>query len=541
MLKIPSKAGLKRFFVPRIHRTKGLLLGLLVLSGLALFWFISGFSQQEQGDSTRPELKFVRVKIGMRTPQDLEYLKGMGIECPKSGDCVVIITEAQRRQLEKKGLKAKALTGLYSDKGPNQVEYKLVKEIDLKADGVETIVFGPKIDRSSAQSEIILGVNEMDNKVCVYDSEFNLINKMDLRDITFSKNLRYLGGIRFVKIPQDVTEKGSYKFELFDYTGKKLWELARELDYDASPNGYSISSKGTVIERNHLGGILGFYDHGGKEIKKTQIYVGEWDPGGQGMRGEFSEDGEYLLIQAGDDYGHTFGEGIGVLFFTLDGKELWRFNTEDKGMAAASISRFNKYVAVSTRWSTYLLSREGNQIKKFSKLFATRLCFSSNEEYALITEYSRTLHLLKTENGEIIFKHTPSASAGSIYSTDIAQDAKMFGIVACYPGITKLRPEKEGNVEVLLIGFDGSKVWSDIFPSQEGPLFRMVNLLLSDDGKQMTIQIGSKIMIYQLVPFSDGNGIEKGKLNFTTHTNDFACNCRKGCYSVSEKSISKNL
>lgn len=478
---------------------KGLIVALLVSSCLAVIWVIYGFTQSQEADSTRPELKFVRAKIGWRDAKDLEYLKGMGIECPKSGECVVIITEVQRRQLEKKGLKAKALTGLRPDKGPNQVEYKLVREVDLKADGVEAIVFGPKKDKGSALSDIVLGLNEMNDSICVYDSELKLINKMHLRNVSFSKDLRYLGGIEYIKVPEDASEKGSYKFKLFGYTGKKLWELEREIYYDDEPNSFSISSKGTVIERNHLGGILGFYDHGGKEIKKTQIYVGEWDPGGQGMRGEFSEDGEYLLIQAGDDYGHTFGEGIGVLFFTLDGKELWRFNTEDKGMAAASISRFNKYVAVSTRWSTYLLSREGNQIKKFSKLFATRVCFSSNEEYALITEYSRTLHLLKTENGEIIFKYTPSASAGSIYSTDIAQDAKMFGIVACYPGITKLRPEKEGNVEVLLIGFDGSKVWSDIFPSQEGPLFRMVNLLLSDDGKQMTIQIGSKIMIYQQV------------------------------------------
>ena len=47
-------------------------------------------------------------------------------------------------------------------------------------------------------------------------------------------------------------------------------------------------------------------------------------------------------------------------------------------------------------------------------------------------------------------------------------------------------------------------------------------------------------MSYQLVPFSDENSIEKGKLNFIPHSNDFACNRGKGCHSVSEKSINKN-
>lgn len=255
---------------------KGLIVSLLVLSGLALVLFVYGFTQQNEGDSTRPQLKFVRARIGWRDAKDLQYLKGMGIECPKSGECVVIITEAQRRQIEKAGLKAKALTGLRPDKGPNQVEYKLVREIDLKTDGVESIVFGPKKDKSSALSEIILGLKG--KEVCVYDSTFNLLSKMYLRRVTFSKNLRYLGGIKYEKIPQDVTEKGSYKFELFDYTGKKLWELERELYYDAGLNSYSISSKGTVIERHHGSGEVSFYDQKGNEIKKTKVGIGGGDP-----------------------------------------------------------------------------------------------------------------------------------------------------------------------------------------------------------------------------------------------------------------------
>ncbi len=473
---------LKRFF------PKGLIVSLLVLSGLALVLFVSGFSQQEQRDTTGTKPAWERVRIAVATEEQYQYLKGLGIDCPIGQMCEVSIPEWQRKEIEKRGgIKVKVLPPPAPppppEKRPNQVEYKLVREIDLKRDGVESIVFGPKKDKNSALSDIILGLNEMENKVCVYDSTFNLISKMYLRRVTFSENLRYLGGIKYVKIPQDVTEKGSYKFELFDYTGKKLWELERELYYDASPNSYSVSSKGTVVERDHLNGILTFYDQKGNKIKKIQLYVGTWDPGGQGIRGEFSEDGEYLLIQAADEDGHAFGEGIGVLFFTSDGKELWRFNTEDKGMGAKNISKLNNYVAVSTKGTTYLLSREGNRIKKFGHLFATGICFSSNEKYTLLTEYYHTAYLIRSENGEIIAKYGASKKGGSIYATDIAEEAKVFGVLC--------------SAMASVIGFDGGTLWSTNFPVPEGPLFRMLNMSLSNDGKQLVVQVGTKIMIYQ--------------------------------------------
>jgi len=494
---------LKRFF------PKGLIVSLLVLSGLALVLFVYGSTQQNEGDSTRPELKFVRAKIGWRDAKDLQYLKGMGIECPKSGECIVIITEAQRRQIEKAGLKAKALTGLRPDKGPNLVEYKIVREVDLKADGVETIVFGPKKDKSSALSELVLGLNGTDNEVCVYDSNFNLIHKMHLRDASFSRNLRYIGGIKFEKVPQDVTEMGSYKFELFDYTGKKLWELERELHYDASYNGYSISSNGTVVEGD-WNGILTFYDQKGNERKKVQLYRGTGDIGGQGMTGQFSEDGEYLFEIAHDDVDHVFGVGKGVMLFTSNGEELWRFAIEENGGGGLGISNQGNYMIVSAfvwpvpdtgfKASTYLLSQTGKLIKRYDNLYTGRICFSSNEKYAFLA-HQNTPFLTELNSGEVISQWWKPKMASqydiNFNSVDIAEDVKILGLISCYPGVEKLVQDKEGNVRVLMIGFDGSKVWSDIFPSEEGRSLSPVNLRLSDDGKQMIIQIGSKIMVYQ--------------------------------------------
>lgn len=495
-------------------RAKVLIVGLLswlFLSIHAMVWVGDALSQLDPEDSTEAKLLWARVKFEVKTSEDYEYLEKMGIDCPERGGCEVIVNRWQMEQLRERGFELTVLERLRPDEGPNQVEYQLVKEIDLKSDGVGFIVFGPKKGRSSALSEIILGMK--DKGVCIYDSDFNLLQKITLNKITYSKNLRYIGGIEYVSVPQDVTEKSSYKFLIFDYTGKKLWELERELHYDASPNTYSISSKGYVIEKDHLNGILTFFDPSGNEIKKIQLYRGTWDPGGQGVSSEFSEDGEYLLITAQDDDGHVFGEGIGVILFTQDGEELWRFTTNEGGTGKERISRLGNYVIVSSHVfpytfpfkpkNTYILSREGTLTRKLESQLATDICISSDEKYVLITSDSwQALSLISLESGETIFKYNVKRRNRDIYSTDIAQDASMFGLISCYSAIKPLSRETEGkerNIEALLIDFRGRKVWSKTYPFQGGPLFRMVNLTLSDDGKQMAIQIGSKVMIYQQV------------------------------------------
>jgi hypothetical protein len=473
--------------------------GVAVLSGLllscALVWLlVVNAPSQEEPDSSQMKLVQERIRVTVKKRAQYELLKGMVGECAPFDSThgepwEFVVNQWQRKQLERTGAKVRVIAEIKPEEEEHQVEYRLVREIDLKADGVESVILGPKKDKNSALSEIILGLEDEGKgvtKVTVYDFNFDPIGEMRLRDVTFSRNLEYIGGIEYTSATQDASEKWMYKFQLLDYTGKKLWEL-RERELHEVNCTYSISNRGTVIELDHGSGVVTFIDQDGNDINKIQLYVGTGDPGGQGIRGEFSEDGRYLLIQAGDDHGHAFGEGIGLLLFTWDGKELWRFNTEDKGMGAKGISWLDNYVAVSTKATTYLLSREGNPIKEFDQLFATGICFSSNEEYMLLTEHGHTTYVIRLENGEIISKYTFSGWPGRIYHADIAGDAEVYGFISCIPG---------QKVEVMLVRFDGREVWSKTFPYLEHPGGKL-RLSLSDDGKEIIIAIGSKTMIYQ--------------------------------------------
>ena len=197
-----------------------------------------------------------------------------------------------------------------------------------------------------------------------------------------------------------------------------------------------------------------------------------------------------ITIEEGE-YPDTLEQGMRVLLFTSDGEELWRFNTEEnaRGGWGRGISRFGNYVIVSSRvWpssyprdrrSTYLLSNNGELLMKYENVSSSLICFSSSDKYALFHSPHEGAFLLDLPSGEVLLKYGRKGGFHQANSLDIAEDAKIFGLAS--------------SSAVSLIGFDGSKVWSQSFPADGGKS----TLSLSDDGKQLAAQIGTKILIYQ--------------------------------------------
>jgi hypothetical protein len=475
-----------------------LAVGVMALLVLSIVVLVFVFAQEEQLDSTQMKLIQERVKVAIKTSDQYKLLKDLGIECPPFDSTdgrawELTMNQWQRMQLEKKGIGVSVLSGLKPEEEPRRIEYKLVKEIDLGRDGVENIVFGPKKDRSSALSEIILGLEDEGKgvtRVSVYDFNFNLIGEMHLSNVTFSKNLRYIGGIEYEKVTQDGSEKWMYKFQLFDYTGKKLWEFKERELYEVNST-YSISNRGTVIELGHGSGVVTFIDQNGSEIKKVKLCNSSGTPGAGIGGGTFSEDGEYALVIVDKSCPDTLDERGRVMFFSWDGRELGRFLCEENNSIGASISTLGSYVmATSLVWpplnynyppdkkSTYLLSNKGELIKKYENMLASSICFSSNEKYALFDSYG-TLLLIDLPSGEVLFKYGRWGGLFQQNCLDIAEEARLFGSATA--------------TAVILLGVDGTKVWSHPLSSEGGG----VTLRLSDDGKQIIIAFGSKIMIYQ--------------------------------------------
>jgi hypothetical protein len=470
---------------------KGLVVGLSILFVLAVIWVIYGFTQSQEGDSTRPEFKFVRVKIGLRTTEDLQYLKAMGIECPKSGECVVIITEAQRRQIEKAGLKAKGLTGLRPDQGPNLVEYKLVREIDLEKENVGGIVFGLKSATRSAMPQMA----QRDYwEILFYSPDFKMLHtyKQNERftDVYPSKTLQYVGIVTPVKIPTVEEPIGRIRFTLINNKGEKLWEKEEENYYDALKNLFFISGDGLVVEVDKKTGALVFYDENGRKTKEVEFFrgeMGDWET--HYLGGRFTLDGRYFMAVGHDFHRKVFPKKSGVILFDNKGNELWRHDIE-RDLVLNFISPTGKFSIITgfdlgdngthKNNITSLFTEEGKLLKSFNDVYATDVCFSSDETHALINS-EKGLFLIDLPTAEVLLKYGLRGFY-QINSLDIAEDAKVFGFATTFSA-------------VFIIGFDGSKVWSQTF-STEGGKF---TLSLSDDGRQLAVQIGSKVMLYQKV------------------------------------------
>ncbi|MGB7061865.1 MAG: hypothetical protein WBF13_05870 [Candidatus Zixiibacteriota bacterium] len=474
------------------------LFALLVSSALVWLLVVNAPAQQEP-DSSQMELVLEKVRVTVKRGVQYELLKGMVGECPPFDSThgepwEFVINQWQRKQLEGIGAKVRVIDESKPDEEAQQVEYRLEREIDLKADGVENIIFGPKKDKSSALSEIILGLADEGKgvtKVSVYDFNFNLIGEMRLRDVTFSKDLKYIGGKEYTKASQEASARSVYKFQLFDYTGKKLWEFKERELYEVNCT-YSISNKGTVIELDHGSGVATFIDQQRNETNKIKVCSSSGTPGEGIGGGIFSYDGEYALIVADQFCGDTLlGGKVRALFFSWGGEELWRFTIEDNTGGEAGISKFGDYVIVSSsvwpasdyppdRIGTYLLSNKGELIKKYDNVFGSPICFSSNEKYALFDSYG-TLFLIDLPSGEVLFKYDRWGGLFQHACLDIAEDAKLFGSATANA--------------VALVGFDGTKIWSHPLSSEGGGF----SLRLSDDGKEIIIAIGPKMMIYQQV------------------------------------------
>jgi len=512
MLRIPPRTELKRslrrgpitvtilvFLVPTLT---------LVVSVVSLS-SSGSFAQETQLDSTQMKLISERVDVAVKTRAQYEFLRTMVAECPPFDSThgepwEFVIDQWQRKQLEGKGIRVRLLPEPRPDQGADRVEYQLVREMDLKPENAKAVFFGPKKGKGSALSDIIIGVK--DTNVCVYDSSFNLIRKMYVRDAAFSRSLRYMGGVKYIEHPsvhrEDTLLSGEvelveekrifYKFQLLDYTGKELWE-SEERESREVNSTYSISNKGTVIELDHGSGVVTFFDQNGHVTNKIKICSTSGTPGEGIAGGMFSDDGEYVLIIADNQCPDTLEARLRVLFFTWDGTELWRSTTDENAEGGAGVSEHGNYVIVSSLvWpppdhdyppdgkTTYLLSGKGELISKYENVLGSPVCFSSNERYALFDFYG-VLFLIDLPTGKVLLEHARGGAFDQLNSLDIAEDAELIGLATAS--------------SVVLFGFDGRQVWSQDFPSGDGrPRAR-----LSDDGNQIVVVIGSKIMIYQRI------------------------------------------
>lgn len=399
----------------------------------------------------------------------------------------------------------------FVDKG-NIREYSLTEETEIEKSIFRTY-FGPKTKKSPGAVRIAYYSGEVgySAKVVFYDQNFDVIKEVLVSSCKGSKNGKYVIGEFIIPIEGDLRALGKYK--LYDNLGNLYWEMEDTLCYDCTSDYFFVADKGNAVEVDIGYQGLRFYNKDGKEIGRKRIFQGMgWGEEQKIIWGDFSADGNYFAVNASDGRDNSFPGGAAIILFDRNGNEIWRFNVDANEASSIYVSGTGRYIIGANcnilygdeyiggmdfkDRRTYLFEKEGKLIRKYdgmsAKLFNGAV-FSSSEDYAVIIDRAEKLSLIETSTGDILFQYSLVGRGRGIYFADIAEEGRLVGLISAD------RIERT-NPEIVIIGFDGVKVWSQKFPEiKEPPEQRGPELSLSDDGKRLTAVVGQKIVKFTLV------------------------------------------
>jgi len=264
-----------------------------------------------------------------------------------------------------------------------------------------------------------------------------------------------------------------------------------------------------------LGSEIAFLDTAGKEIAKCSVRE-ELGMYAYGVI-DFSADGEYVAINATNfdpDVGYYTENPRGQLFlFNTKGKELWRSLIDEYSPSSVAIAPKGEYVitcnspyTILEKSVTRLFSKKGELIGRWDKFLTREIRFSSSGSYALLegVDYNQSINgrdkvrLIETRTGRLLLDYYQPPK--SVFSMDIAEGVKLIGLVLDKDIFT--RGKKVGKPEVLIMDFDGDKVWSKSFQDEFDEFteaqIRRYTLRLSDSGEDVTVRLGKRLMRFKI-------------------------------------------
>lgn len=400
----------------------------------------------------------------------------------------------------------------------NQVEYRLVKEIEL-GKGYELENLPLEEERSLEMSRIIrtekwLALKRtVPGKLLFYDNNFNLLATRSYTSARVSKNSNYVVASTTIQSSILKERPGIRRIEFLDNRGQVLWtktvkEGSEEYDQPIYPsdNGVTVGP----------GSEITFLDTTGEQIAKCSVReeLG-WYAGGVI---DFSADGEYVAINATNflpDVGYYTENPQGQLFlFNTKGKELWRSLIDENSPSSVAIAPNGEYIITSNKPYTILrksvtrlFSKKGELIGRWDKFLTREIRFSSSGSYALVegVDYNQSINrrgknkvrLIETGTGRLLLDYQPPKR---VFSMDIAEGGELIGLVLDKRIFTgPSGGKKVRNPEVLIMDFDGDKVWSKFFRDEfsAGQLHRYI-LTISDSGNDFVVAMGKKLMRFKI-------------------------------------------
>jgi hypothetical protein len=376
----------------------------------------------------------------------------------------------------------------YINKG-NIREYEIVEEINLDKD-VYRVWFG----KDSKYPRFILTRGKIDKNpmIIFYDDNFSEIKRIETYYVYLSPNSEYI----FIKsIVRQNTEINKEEMEclLMDREGNNLWGKSYTTGYECKSYIYFVSDEGEVVECEPSNGILTFYDIEGRKINEAKLFKEEhWDPENRYIDGKFSRNSEYFAVNFYERLESETLPSSWLVFFDKSGNCLWKFKYEEAQCSAIDISRNGIYILGSSVTfkennnsveATYLFNQEGEVIRKYLGLFATKDYnrFSEEENLLLINDVNvrKSMCLVSANTGDILFKFSTLGKPGYVKSVDIASKNELIGLAYLN--------------EVIIIQFNGIKFWSGIVGD------KLTDFRFYKNGDAFITRSGNKLLRFRRV------------------------------------------
>jgi outer membrane protein assembly factor BamB len=266
-------------------------------------------------------------------------------------------------------------------------------------------------------------------------------------------------------------------FELFTAEGSKLWEVE-----DPEVSSFHISDGARLVVGLSGGeGIsnswMVFYNGKGEEINRTEVSYP------QGI--SFSSNGRYVFVNSATD-GLLVFDDSGDSKFNLGRCE--QFTVSSDGEHIAAVGEGNLELFHQGKLKDNLL--------KISPLFRG-LRFSPENAYLAVID-KKSLSLLETDTGKLLWQHHLNQSGRSFVSVDVSADAEMIITgIDIDKGREVPQNERHTRGSVLVFDKDGEIIWEKQFSYQLWSIF-FPKVSFSSDGERFSVVTREKVYLFEV-------------------------------------------
>jgi hypothetical protein len=346
-------------------------------------------------------------------------------------------------------------------------EAKLVSEIPLEGRSVGGDILDGRLISSSHQS------------LSVLDSEGKEAFHLELKPnqgVTSSDDGLFFG-ITTYSTKASPGFLAAESFELFAAEGSKLWEVE-----DPEVSSFHISDGARLVVGLSGGeGVsnswLVFYNGKGEEINRTEVSYPQAI--------SFSSNGRYVFVNSATD---------GLLAFHDSGGSKFNLGPCEQ----FTVSSDGEHIAVVGEGNLKLFhqGKLKDDVLKISPL-VRGMRFSPENAYLAVID-KKSLSLLETDTGKLLWQQHLNQSGRSFISLDVSADAEM--IIAGID-IDKGRevPQNERHTRgwVLIFDKDGEIIWEKQFSYQLWSIF-FPKVSFSSDGERFSVVTREKVYLFEV-------------------------------------------